>query len=393
MSKLFLLGILLLLIFPTVEAQSKITSGDNILLLHFSKADIGQLRQIEQIESHTKNWIKQSDQIFIQVHQLLTTANNTHSADLQKTTSEQALTLERTANNLRFKAIDSLHYCAGIRNEIYKRNLKLFRTKYDIRNGAAADSAEMNAGKLYAKASVMREISYNHNPQQAYKDEMNALAIEMQANDLLSNVLSAIVKNQPVTEEFETVSNVNVLQQSQVNNSQKNNGNQTSEEVQQVFTIQLCAVKSPLTEDQLTELYNGNEVVKTVKENSWIKYTLGKFKSLDDALLFKKKNNLKGIIVTKETESRPKKEKAKHVEKTIYRIQIAASKTPLSEDELNDLFNLNQSINIEKINGWYKYSIGNFTSLNEAMKFKKKTRIKEKFISIYKEPNTTGNKN
>jgi len=50
----------------------------------------------------------------------------------------------------------------------------------------------------------------------------------------------------------------------------------------------------------------------------------------------------------------------------VWQIQIAASKVTLTEAFLQKKFNVKEPIATHRVNGYYKYTIGQFNSENEA---------------------------
>lgn len=57
--------------------------------------------------------------------------------------------------------------------------------------------------------------------------------------------------------------------------------------------------------------------------------------------------------------------------KPVYRIQIASTQEKLDDKYFASKYGVNASdVKVEKVNGIYKYMIGNFSTLNEASKFK-----------------------
>lgn len=73
-------------------------------------------------------------------------------------------------------------------------------------------------------------------------------------------------------------------------------------------------------------------------------------------------------------------------ENITYKVQIAASRFPLSENRLRNIYNKNESINNEIHNNeWYKYTIGNFNSYNDAKKVKAQCGVNDAFIIAYSE--------
>jgi hypothetical protein len=70
-------------------------------------------------------------------------------------------------------------------------------------------------------------------------------------------------------------------------------------------------------------------------------------------------------------------------------IQIAASKVPLSDQFLKNKFNTNNPISMYRVNGYYKYTIGNYTTENKAndalIKYKLSSGNSGAFLVNYKE--------
>jgi len=68
----------------------------------------------------------------------------------------------------------------------------------------------------------------------------------------------------------------------------------------------------------------------------------------------------------------------------IYKIQIAASKKPLDQHALNNIYTGEKQISQETENGWYKYAIGDFNSYKNAVKYCRKLQNKNFFVKGYK---------
>lgn len=71
--------------------------------------------------------------------------------------------------------------------------------------------------------------------------------------------------------------------------------------------------------------------------------------------------------------------------KIIYRIQIAADKAPLSQPMLQKLFYANHKIAMVDEGGWYKYSIGEFDTFEEADEFRKTLDRDDAFVVAYRD--------
>ncbi len=61
----------------------------------------------------------------------------------------------------------------------------------------------------------------------------------------------------------------------------------TEEDADIVFRIQILAVKKPVAPNDLTTIYNGAKKVNEYNEDGWFKYTLGNFDNYNDAVAFK----------------------------------------------------------------------------------------------------------
>ncbi len=70
---------------------------------------------------------------------------------------------------------------------------------------------------------------------------------------------------------------------------------------------------------------------------------------------------------------------------TYFKIQIAASKSPLSEAQLNGIYKTNEFFNVDKENEWYKYYVNKkFTVYEEAVAYKNNLKIKGIFVIAFK---------
>jgi len=80
-------------------------------------------------------------------------------------------------------------------------------------------------------------------------------------------------------------------------------------------------------------------------------------------------------------------EKAKLIptdEDVIYRVQIAANKSQLTQQTLVKMYYGNKQVDMINENGWYKYSIGDFEDFQSADKFRKGCGVPNAFIVAYR---------
>ncbi|MFN8207345.1 MAG: SPOR domain-containing protein [Bacteroidales bacterium] len=88
-------------------------------------------------------------------------------------------------------------------------------------------------------------------------------------------------------------------------------------------------------------------------------------------------NNSKTLPESKNVSSSPVK---KIPEANVYRVQIAAGKNPLSQNLLRKVYSGNKEFNVVNEDGWNKYSIGDFSTWEEANKFRMECGVPGAFI-------------
>ncbi|GEM_PF-6967483 len=212
-----------------------------------------------------------------------------------------------------------------------------------------------------------------------------------------------------------------------------------------LFTVQIAASRMELTSTFLKTIYQlkDGERFSSELDEGWYKYSIGQFKTYAEAAEFKRNIKVQGAfvvaykegsrvrniqtVITKDSvisnvspQISTVSAKNEHSDSTkkfarklsdvkldfadstlikkrvksntyfssdstqiVFRIQIAASRLPVTETTVSKLQNVNQPINIIKSNGWYKYTIGNFTSYEEAQKFKTENNLSQTFIVKY----------
>jgi hypothetical protein len=71
-------------------------------------------------------------------------------------------------------------------------------------------------------------------------------------------------------------------------------------------------------------------------------------------------------------------------EEVIYRVQLAANRSELSQRALSKMYYGNKGVEVINENGWYKYSVGDFDTYEEASKFRQSTGISNAFVVAYR---------
>ena len=71
-------------------------------------------------------------------------------------------------------------------------------------------------------------------------------------------------------------------------------------------------------------------------------------------------------------------------ENVIYRVQLAANKSELTQRALQRIYAGNKQVEMLLENGWFKYSIGDFDDFKSADKFRKQCGVRNAFIVAYR---------
>ena len=157
-----------------------------------------------------------------------------------------------------------------------------------------------------------------------------------------------------------------------------------------IFKVQISAARKKLSNETLADIYNGNEKVDLIEEDNWYKYSIGQYSNYKQAVDLKNSVNVEGAFVVAYKDGKKVsipgvlKGKLGTENKIVFKIQIAADMEPLSTDKLHEIYSGYKKINKFKESGWYKYSIGEFDSFEEAKKFMSTCGVKGAFIIAFK---------
>ncbi|HAN19094.1 MAG: hypothetical protein A2X13_02635 [Bacteroidetes bacterium GWC2_33_15] len=168
-----------------------------------------------------------------------------------------------------------------------------------------------------------------------------------------------------------------------------------------IFKIQVAADKSQLPQHSLQKIYEGNKTVKMINENGWNKYSIGDFKSyaeadvfrgllkVGDAFIVAYKDGTK--IDTPEMLKEQKRSANKEISSAdisggvIFKVQIAADKVKLSENQLAAIYGGNEPVALREEDGWYKYSVGTLNTYEQAVALNKSTHVKGSFVVAFRD--------
>ena len=190
-----------------------------------------------------------------------------------------------------------------------------------------------------------------------------------------------------------------------------------------IYRVQIARNKTPLSQGLLQRIYQAGKSIGTINEEGWYKYSIGDFMSYNEADEFR--NNLgieEAFIVayreqietvtevpsllandnenntvntskispvvtslsttTQTTSYRP--DTYEGTENMVFIIQIAASRSPLSENDIQRLYSGPEEVKLRKEDGWYKYQIGHKPTYTQAKEVLKTVRVHGAFIAAYK---------
>lgn len=324
---------------------------------------------------------------------------------------------------------------------VYKDNFKLVRSKVEN------DEAKLNKGKeleteantLYKKAETKRNQSLKiSDPIKAAlilgeADELESLAIEKQINaygiylgwytekeevsennenttidsenvNIESNDLPDYTNNENTKTENTTTENktsenttnnqVNTGDDKKVDNSTTKTNTNTGDVI---YKIQIAASRTTLPLTRLREIYPSNDLINNELEDGWYKYSVGKFSTYEEASKYKAKmgvkdafiiaykNGVKVNIATLNPELKVKDQTSGNTSTTgntstetnslVYRIQLAATRIPATSAQMTAMNPTDKKLNMVKVNGWHKYTIGDFNTEYEAEQYKKARRL------------------
>lgn len=178
------------------------------------------------------------------------------------------------------------------------------------------------------------------------------------------------------------------------------------------YKLEIAAEKAQLSQNTLKKLYKSDKEFFEIKENEWKKYSIVDFGSYKEAAQFREVPGIKdAFIVTTEDQNsvpphkqknqdvnvpdeRNQKEREKLSENDsleeekgdiVYRVQIAAARIPLDESKLNSIYSGVKEVQLNRGNGWYRYSVGNCRTYYHARRLKKHIQVKGAFVVAYQD--------
>ncbi len=144
------------------------------------------------------------------------------------------------------------------------------------------------------------------------------------------------------------------------------------------FFVQIAASRKQMDSIELTRIYKGGHQIIQMFEDGWYKYRVYKTYDYTSAFVNLFAAKVKGafIVVYKNTgqkmevwEMLREKQTTSTVE---FKVQIAASRNPMPQPELEKLYNGEKTVTIIEEEGWHKYQINAGKNFNLAKEIKSK---------------------
>lgn len=160
-----------------------------------------------------------------------------------------------------------------------------------------------------------------------------------------------------------------------------------------IYRVQISACRIPVDEKSLKNIYGGNMKILELNEDNWYKYAIGEFNTYGEARHLRDAVKIPGAFVIAylngkriqilDSNVSTSAYNYKDIENLIYKVQIAAAKTPLDKKYLSHIYAGNENIEENLEDGWYKYSIVIGPSLASTKKFIETENIPGAFITSY----------
>jgi len=168
-----------------------------------------------------------------------------------------------------------------------------------------------------------------------------------------------------------------------------------------IYRVQLAANRSELSQRALSKMYYGNKSVEMINENGWYKYSVGDFETYEEASKFRKASGIGNAFVVayrKGTKFIPGGAKPEEVKASVtytpqgeqrippgllFRIQVAASRVPLTVDQLKRIYGGNYPVEMVVEEGWYKYQFIGVRLYSDALQIIQHVTTSGAFIVAY----------
>jgi len=260
--------------------------------------------------------------------------------------------------------------------EKYKKKAKKLEKK-----SATAKFLRIKQTLYYDKGYKMVYDVYNEkiaNVSFIYEDD------EARANELLDDAETDMATAKRKIQVYRTVSEKDLKKKYSYSKVKGDMASVVNSEISAIKKV-IEAYSIYLEQEQKRQL---EEEEKRVWNNAQSENTILAYQSyLDEYPSGKYASSARQRIQDLEEEARLKKEqeeKNRSLSGIKFEVQIAASKKVIPTWQLKRIYNGNEQIKQRNYDGWYKYSVGNFNTYQEAKAFVRMTNVRGAFVVAYK---------
>ena len=167
-----------------------------------------------------------------------------------------------------------------------------------------------------------------------------------------------------------------------------------------VFRVQIAASRIPLNSARLQSIYQGRKTILLTKADNWYRYSIGQCPSYSHAKRLKKSSLVKGAFEVayhgnqrlNAFRLRNQYDKCAPLALTnslpssseiVYRVQVAASRDPLTEKRLREIYCGHEQVTMVYEEDWFKYLIGRYLTFDAAAQVVKQNCVPDAFVVVY----------
>lgn len=167
-----------------------------------------------------------------------------------------------------------------------------------------------------------------------------------------------------------------------------------------IYRVQIAANRTELTQRALSKIYYGSKNVEMISEGGWYKYAVGDFNSYEEASRFRKESGVSNAFVvayrkgtrlltpgTEEVAETPAAVfpagEARLPEGLIFRVQVAASRVPLSMAQFRRIYGGNLPVEMISEEGWYKYQLMGTRLFSDTRQLLQSVNVRGAFVVAY----------
>lgn len=161
-----------------------------------------------------------------------------------------------------------------------------------------------------------------------------------------------------------------------------------------IYRVQISACRIPIDTKSLKNIYSGGLNIMELNEENWYKYAIGEFNTYAEARHLRDAVKIPGafviaylngkrIQILSTNVSNVSSEYYGKGQNITFKVQIAASKSPLNKKYIGHIYSGAQNVEENQEEGWYKYSIVVGPSLQAAKQFIENENIPGAFITAY----------